>query len=204
MPFLYFDLGNVLFFFSHERMALQIAQVLNADPELVRRALFADGLAERHETGEIDGHGLHAALCERFGVTCDYDRFFQAASDIFWINASILPVVAYLSEAGYRLGVLSNINDMHWQFLLSKRAGLIPSVFDAVTLSYEVGAMKPAPAIYEAAAQNAGVSPQEIFYTDDVAGHVEGANAAGFDAVQYTGTPALVAELRKRGLEFNY
>jgi hypothetical protein len=39
---------------------------------------------------------------------------------------------------------------------------------------------------------------------DDVPGHVAAANEAGFDAVQYTTTPALVAELRNRGVTFNY
>lgn len=204
MPFIYFDLGNVLYFFSHERMAAQVAELLEADQEQVRLALFANGMAERHETGELDGRGLHAELCQKFNSNCDYDRFAQAASDIFWLNASIIPVLGYLAEAGYRLGVLSNINDMHWQFIQQRQQSLIPSIFDVVTLSYEVGAMKPAAAIFEAAAEKAGVSPADIFYTDDIAGHIEGAAAAGFDAVQYTGTPALVAELRKRGVEFNY
>ena len=42
------------------------------------------------------------------------------------------------------------------------------------------------------------------FYVDDIAGHVAGARSVGFDAVQYTSTDALVAQLRERGVAFNY
>jgi hypothetical protein len=37
-----------------------------------------------------------------------------------------------------------------------------------------------------------------------VADNVAGARQAGFDAVQYTSTLRLVADLRERGLHFNY
>ena len=48
------------------------------------------------------------------------------------------------------------------------------------------------------------MSPQEIFFCDDVIGHVTAAREAGFDAVQYTTTAALVADLWRRGVRFNY
>jgi glucose-1-phosphatase len=71
-------------------------------------------------------------------------------------------------------------------------------------LSYEVGALKPEPKIYRAAAELAGVPPREIFFIDDIAGHVAAARQCGFDAVQYTTTPELVAALCQRGLKFNF
>jgi HAD superfamily hydrolase (TIGR01509 family) len=71
-------------------------------------------------------------------------------------------------------------------------------------LSYRIGACKPDVAIFRRAAELAGQRPQDIFFTDDLAENVAGAKAAGFDAVQYTSTPQLVAELRQRGIRFNY
>ena len=64
--------------------------------------------------------------------------------------------------------------------------------------------MKPEAAIFCKAAELADCRPEEIFYTDDIAGHVAGARAAGLDAVVYESAPQIVAELRKRGVEFNY
>jgi len=38
--FLYFDLGNVLLSFCHDRMCLQLAEVAGLDVEVVRQAII--------------------------------------------------------------------------------------------------------------------------------------------------------------------
>jgi putative hydrolase of the HAD superfamily len=81
---------------------------------------------------------------------------------------------------------------------------IIDRASDVYALSFQICACKPDPRIYAAAARLAGVEASQIFFVDDIAGHVAGAQAAGFDAVQYTTTPALASQLRARGLEFNY
>ncbi len=60
------------------------------------------------------------------------------------------------------------------------------------------------PAIFRKAAELAGCQPEEIFYTDDIPGHVAGARSVGLDAVVYTTTAELVVELRERRVDFNY
>jgi HAD superfamily hydrolase (TIGR01549 family) len=109
-----------------------------------------------------------------------------------------------LEDAGLRLGILSNTSPCHWEFLLRQDYGILPRCFKVHALSFEIGAMKPEPKIYQAAAELAGVAPQEIFFCDDIAAHVSAAREAGFDAEPYTTTPALVADLRRRGVRFNY
>ena len=64
--------------------------------------------------------------------------------------------------------------------------------------------MKPEEKIFRAAIEKAGVPPAEIFYVDDTPGHVKAARALGIDAVVYTSTASLAADLRKRGVEINY
>ena len=66
------------------------------------------------------------------------------------------------------------------------------------------GHCKPDERIFSAAARLAGVAPEEIFYTDDLPGHVAAARRAGFDAVQYTSPAALYDELASRGVRINY
>ena len=46
--------------------------------------------------------------------------------------------------------------------------------FDALVLSYEVGAVKPEPAIFEAALKAIECRPAECFFADDIAGNIEG------------------------------
>jgi len=202
--FIYFDLGNVLLYFSHERMCRQMAQVLASDEGRVRDFLFASSERQlQFEAGKYTNAEFHADICSHFGVTAAAEHIAHSASDIFTLNTSVMPILAHLADAGYRLGILSNINDLHWQFIRRRGYGLIPSLFEVHALSYEIGALKPDPRIFAEAARMAGVAPEEIFYTDDIAGHIVGAKAAGFDAVLFTGAAKLLEDLAERGVKIN-
>ncbi|MHB1034826.1 MAG: HAD family hydrolase [Pirellulales bacterium] len=198
--FLYFDLGNVLLLFDHHLMCRQMAEVAGIEAERVWRVIFDEGLEKRFETGEISAREFYDSFCRQTGTRPDYDALAYAASAIFEPNAPMMPVLARLSAVGHRLGLLSNICETHWAYCASGRYEWLPGIFDVLSLSYQIGAMKPNVKIFEVAAQRAGVAPGEIFYTDDIAGHVAGALAAGYDAVQYTTTPALLDELAARGI----
>jgi putative hydrolase of the HAD superfamily len=203
VKFLYFDLGMVLLTFSVERMCRQMAEAAGITPTQVSQIIFDGDLQQRYERGEISSREFYEAFCREAGVRPDYGRLAAAASDIFELNGSIVPVVAQLRQARYRLGILSNTCENHWQHCF-RRFRLLGETFSVFALSYELKATKPQAAIFQAAARLAETPPGEIFFCDDIAGHVAGARAAGLDAVQYTSTPELVAELRKRGIRFNY
>jgi FMN phosphatase YigB (HAD superfamily) len=173
-------------------------------PDRVRRALFDGRLFEDFETGRLSRSELYDAFCTATGACADAELLENAGSDIFRLNMSMLPVVAKLKDAGYRLGLLSNTCDSHWRFVLSHFKAVFPHAFEVLALSFEIGACKPDERIYQRAAKLAGVAPTSIFYCDDIPGNVDAACRVGFDAVQYTDTRSLVAELRKRGVRFNY
>ena len=200
--FLYFDLGKVLLNFDAERMYRQIGEVAGLGPERVREVLFHGGLQKESELGQISEREFYETFYARTGTRADRDALILAACDIFELNEDILPVVAGLDRAGYRLGVLSNTCRSHWEHC-TRRFRVLTESFRVYALSYEIRAGKPDAAIFRAAAELARVPPEEIFFTDDIAANVDGARAAGFDAVQYTSTPELVAELRSRGLRLD-
>jgi 2-haloacid dehalogenase len=72
--------------------------------------------------------------------------------------------------------------------------------FTDVLVSGELGVAKPDPAIYHALLRRAGTAAAETFFTDDSAHNVAGARAVGIDAVRYTDTRTLRAELVTRGV----
>ncbi|MBN1393778.1 MAG: HAD family phosphatase [Pirellulales bacterium] len=204
MPkFLYFDLGNVLINFSVERMLRKIGAVAGVSPERAREVIFDEGLMRRHETGRLDGRGFYEAFCEAVGRWPDFDAMVEAATDIFELNWPLLPLVAHLAQSGCPMGILSNTGETHWNHCLG-RYRIIGEGFSVHAASYRIGAMKPDGAVYCAAAEMAGYSPEDIFFVDDRPEHVAGARAAGFDAVQFTTAAALAEELRERGVRFNY
>jgi glucose-1-phosphatase len=202
--FIYFDMGNVLFHFSHERQAAQIAGVAGVNAADVYSLLYRDqqGLHWSAERGEISPAEFYARFCHATRSQPDRAAFDSASNDIFWPNTSIVPLVSQLRCAGHRLGVLSNTSQAHWEFCRARFR--ILEVFPLYALSFEIRAMKPDERIYAAAASLAGARPDEIFFTDDRPDNVACAQRAGWDAVLFESADQLAGELRRRGARTNY
>jgi glucose-1-phosphatase len=201
--FLYFDLGKVLLEFDVDVMCAQVGQVSGIPARRVYEVLLEQPLQKDYECGRLTSREFYEAFCRDTGTRPEFDALLRAASDIFRLNASMIPVVAQLCRAGYRMGILSNTCDGHWEHCL-RQFSMLGELFSVHALSYRIGAAKPDVAIFTEAARLAGVAPEEIFFTDDIASHVAGARAAGFDAVQYAATGQFVEDLRSRGVRFNY
>lgn len=201
--FIYFDLGKVLVDFSVERMCRQIGEVAGVDAGRVAEVVFDGKLQEQSETGQLSDREFYEAFCQRTDTRPDFDALRRAGSDIFELNPTMLPIVAQLLRTGCRLGVLSNTCQSHWEHCRD-RYHVIGEAFEVHALSYRIKAAKPSAEIFQAAAELAGVAPKDIFFTDDTAGHVAAAQAAGFDAVQFTSAPQIATELYKRKVAINY
>ncbi|PRD45981.1 2-haloalkanoic acid dehalogenase [Phyllobacterium phragmitis] len=70
-----------------------------------------------------------------------------------------------------------------------------------VTVSGDIGLLKPDKAIYDHHAKAFDLEPSATLFIDDTAANVEGAVAAGWQAVQFTGPETLKADLRQAGIE---
>lgn len=194
---LLFDMGNVLIHFSHERMYRQLGELVEREGSEVERLLHESGLFERYETGRVTTDELRIELGRLVGRPIDAAALDRAASDIFWLNESMEPVIDRLATSSLPLLLVSNTCETHFRWVSSRFRVL--RHFTRRILSFEVGACKPNPAIFESAARAARVSPGECFFTDDTPGHVEAARRFGFDAVVYRDTPQIITELRTRG-----
>ena len=126
-----------------------------------------------------------------------------AAADIFELNLPMLPLVAQLQQAGYPMGILSNTCETHWEHCF-RRYRIVEYGFAVYALSHRIGALKPDAVDLPRGRRAGRLPPEEIFFVDDIAGHVAGARAVGFDAVQFTTAESLADELRQRGIRFNY
>ena len=69
-----------------------------------------------------------------------------------------------------------------------------------VTVSGDIGLIKPDRAIYDRHVAEFGLVPGKSLFIDDAAGNVEGAIAAGWQAVQFTDPETLARDLREKGL----
>jgi glucose-1-phosphatase len=207
---LYFDLGNVLLSFSHERMCQQMADVAGVPLSAVRAAVFdgeeADSVQIRFESGEIDAAEYFEYFCRATRTRPDRRQLEQAFCDIFAPIDETWAIVRKLAAAGHRLAILSNTNSLQWLWCTDGRFPLLASFgesgspFAWAVLSYEVRSMKPDRPIYDAAVEIGAVSAGEVVFIDDRPENVAGAKAAGMDAVQFTDAEQLATDLRNRGV----
>lgn len=201
--FIYFDLGNVVLHFSRSRQYRQMAEILGISAAEVGQIAEQHNLMLGCETGQLSPQEAYQTLCKAAGKDCAFAVLNHAYCDIFELNISIMPLIVDLARCGYRLGILSNTSESHWTFCRARFA-LLETCFEQFVLSYEVGAMKPAPEIYTAAIESTGLPAKKIFYTDDLEANVQGATGTGIDAVLYTDTATLSDALRERGLKFSF
>jgi putative hydrolase of the HAD superfamily len=201
---LYFDLGKVLVHFDHDQMCRQLAELAGVPTEKVRGLIFDGELMHAAEVGEIQQDELYRRFCAATNAQPSLAEFRHAISAIFALNVDMVPVVTQLVAARQPIGILSNTIEAHWDYVSQGRYGMIPTLFDAFALSYQVHAAKPERAVYVAAAQLAGYEPGEIFFVDDRPENVAGAREAGYEAVLFTDAPQFAVELRKHGFRFNY
>jgi FMN phosphatase YigB (HAD superfamily) len=205
--FLYFDLGNVLLPFSHQRMAEQMGRVAGVPAQRAWQILFDDGLHWDYERGELTEDQFYTRFCELCGTSTDrtaldWAALDQAANDIFEVNISLIALIGHLAATGCPLGILSNTTSSHWRYCTS-RYGVL-GLFRVHALSFRLRAMKPDSQIYRAAAKLANTPPDRIFFTDDRPEHVAAARAAGWDAIAYESVSQVNEHLRGRGVVINY
>ena len=200
--YLFFDLGKVLLDFDHEIGCRQIAAVSGCSAEEVDSILFGSGLEDDFETGLVDAEQFHSQFCQACGGSPSQEELLNACSDIFTMNVSMMPVVGQLAAVGFPMGILSNTCSAHWEHVFNRHTFLRQNFRDYV-LSYEAKSMKPDPKIYLDAIKVANLPANEIFFIDDKPENVEGAIAAGIDAVLYTTASQAIIDLQTRGVRFN-
>lgn len=189
----FFDLGNVLLFFSHDKMWSQLADLTSLCPVFLREQFLKQGAFEAYENGRLDTDQIYRTLQSLSSRSFSLLEAMRAASDIFTPNATLWPIVEKLKNGGTKLVLLSNTNECHFNFAYSNYS--ILKLFDDFILSFQIKACKPDAKIFQSALQKArGAS----FYTDDVPAFIEAAKICGLDSELYTDVTTLKQHLQNR------
>jgi glucose-1-phosphatase len=196
-----FDLGKVIVPFELERGYAALQPHCNLPVEEVRRRIVAAGIVGPFEEGRIAPRDFVRRFSDALGLDVEYDRFCELWSTIFLPDPLVPEALVEGLSRRYRLLLLSNTNAIHFEMI--RRTYPLLRHFHEFVLSYEVGAMKPDPRIYQAAIERAGCLPGECFFTDDMAPFVEGARRAGIDAVQFQSAAQIERELSARGIDWS-
>ena len=192
-----FDFGNVICSFDVEIFLAKLHEWSGLDVETLRDRIYGSRLHSRYERGEISSEGFYREITRLTGARVSAEEFAEGFTDIFTPIESTHGLIRTL-KGTYRLGLLSNTNE--WHFLRHIRKVPVFPLFDAVTLSFEVGALKPEPEIYLDALRKLSLPPEACVFIDDIGKYAEGAAALGIRGIRYTGHAELLRELSGLGV----
>ena len=111
------------------------------------------------------------------------DQFRHAWQRIFTPNEPMWKTVRGLSAAGHRLILFSNTNAIHCPWVFEAYPEF--SLFNGAVLSFEVGAIKPHPPIYQHAMNVHDLDPADTLYIDDLPENIATGREFGFHCHQY-------------------
>lgn len=178
--FIYFDVGGVLLDWreGHKR----VAEKYNVPYENIRKVFEANWREACR--GTLPGDVYMGMFAEVLGMKGPLPEVSDFWSDHFTKIADTHTLVTELIEV-YELGIFSNAEENSMKFAFQK--GLIPDVSWRVKIdSSKHGTIKPEAKIYEIAEAAAShVSPEELFFIDDVPEHIAVAKARGWQGMVF-------------------
>jgi putative hydrolase of the HAD superfamily len=177
-------LGNVI------REGMESYEGWKADHlrEIPSSHLWADIVFRAFEQGTRDTLRRHAD---------DMSMIWEEHAVVRRIRRGALGVLAALSDAGYALGLVSNVLHAARTRRYLEEKGFA-EIFRVVILSQEIGYRKPHPVIFQEAARLAGIHPsQAVFVGDTLSRDILGAQKAGYG--QTVLVPSEMSPIKDRG-----
>lgn len=191
----FFDLGKVLFDFDFDRF---FRRVMGEEPPDEQLIAGIGALANRYESGLIESGPFIGDLAKFFPGTSP-EETLAAWQDIFTPIEPHIESLRMLRERGeVRLGVISNTNEIHFDYLAATWP--IFDGFDYLALSFREKALKPEPEIYQAALRGIDARAGDCLFLDDREENVRAAVEIGLHAVQILEAGQVGDELHLRRL----
>ena len=180
MTFLY-DIGRVLLDFDYESSLVRLLPSGCGDGA-VRLGKVVAGRDDL-ESGMIDPDEFVVWALGELGSDATPAEFRHAWQRIFTPNKPMWDCVDKLAVGGHRLILFSNINAIHWPWLLDAYPKF--ALFSGAVLSFQAGCLKPRPEIYQHAVDSHGLVADSTLHIDDMAENIAVGRQLGFHCWQY-------------------
>lgn len=190
----FFDLGGVILRTEYQAPREHLAERLNLTYEDVYKAVFESETSRKASLGAVGIDEHWSAVARKLGRPASEaktirDEFF--AGDV--IDTSLLDFIRSLRPR-YTTGVISNAWPDLRAYITENK---FEDAFDSLTISAEVGVMKPQPKIYQLALEQAKVRANEAAFVDDMPANVEAANALGMRGVLFVEPQQTISQIKK-------
>ena len=184
-----FDLGDVILNIDVPVASLSFSKLSGREQQEILDLFKEKDLFRQFETGSLDETGFRNYIRELLVFPDWTDDMIDTA----W-NSLLLDLPPERVEllknlrTRYRLFLLSNTSSIHItrvNKILEAATGVkkLDDLFDKVYLSYEMGLMKPDPAIYQQVLEEQGLVAEETLFLDDNADNIKAAATLGIATI---------------------
>jgi len=184
-----FDLGDVILNIDVPLASLSFGKLSGREQHEILTLFKENELFRLFETGLVDEDAFRNLIRELLA----FPEWSSEIIDTAW-NSLLLDIpparIELIRELGqhYRLFLLSNTSSIHVKEvnkILHAASGVekLDDLFEKVYLSYEMGLMKPDPAIYLKVLEESGLIAEETLFLDDNPDNITAASKLGIDTI---------------------
>jgi len=184
-----FDLGDVILNIDVPLASSSFGKLSGREQHEILTLFKEKELFRLFETGLVDEDAFRNTIRELL----EFPDWSEEIIDTAW-NSLLLDIpparIELIKELGknYRLFLLSNTSSIHIKQvnkILHAASGVekLDDLFEKVYLSYEMGLMKPDPAIYLQVLEESGLIAEETLFLDDNADNIAAASKLGIDTI---------------------
>lgn len=192
----YFDLGGVLLRTEDRAPRAALGAQFGLTYQKIEEIGFGGGRwgsAARASLGAIAEEAHWLAVSRRLGLAAAEQENIHAA--FFAGDALDWELIDFLRQQRKvsKTGLISNAWSGLRPWIVSQG---FADAFDYLTISAEIGIVKPDPRIYQHALQALGVAPQAAVFVDDMLENVLAARALGMHGIHFQTAPQALAEMQ--------
>ena len=194
MKNLIFDVGGVLIGYRWKEMFTDDFGLSDEGAEELAVRIFDDPLWPDFDRGLIEVDDLVEHYCALYPDSeCYFKRLFYENDKMATDREAVWEKIAELKSRGYAIYILSNYSE----FLFKKHTDHMSfrKIIDGGIVSYEVGAIKPEPKIYEKLLDKYSLDPATCIFYDDIEKNVEAARSLGLESYLVTSEEDLLDKL---------
>ena len=181
-----FDLGNVLLPIDLDKTYAAFSAYSSLSKEEIGSIIIDNQLWVHYESGKQSDIEFREFLRSRLDLTISDFEFDEAFSALLLnFQEGIYEWIASL-QSTYHLILLSNTSSIHAERFTKVSLGPMGenlfSLFHHVYYSFEMGLVKPDPAIYHRVLTEQGFSPSQVLFFDDNLANINSAKSIGIDS----------------------
>jgi epoxide hydrolase-like predicted phosphatase len=189
---IFFDFGGVILRTEYQAPRQQLAERFNMEYEDIDKAVFGSPSALRASLGEITEAEHWKEIGKRFKLSDADLKAFEAsffAGDV--IDRDFLEYIDTLRPM-HHVGLISNAWSGLRDYMTREK---VIQFFDSITISAEVGAVKPEPKILQIALEQAGVKAEEAVFVDDFPANITACESIGMKGILFKSPQDVIKQL---------